>query len=55
MRNSRTRDNQSRTLHPTKGWRKTNVKRSRAGIVVQNIMSGENYSLSDMKAILLGT
>lgn len=43
-----------RQLHPTKGWRVLNVKRSRAALIVANILDGQTgWSTGRMKRFLV--
>lgn len=39
---------EDRQLHPTKGWRKLNVKRSRAQALVAAIVSGQRINTEQM-------
>lgn len=43
---------ETRVLHATKGWRKLNVKRSRAAIIVAGILHGEHWPLNRQKRFI---
>ena len=44
---------EDRYLTPTNGWRKLNVKRSRAQMIVAHIMNGGRMSSRQMKQFLI--
>ena len=43
---------ETRTLHPTKGWRKLSVKRGRAEMLVASIRNGASADLKSMRNFL---
>ncbi len=42
-----------RQLHPTKGWRKLNVRRARAAFIVAAIFSGKHMSMAEQRRFLV--
>lgn len=43
---------ETRQLHPTKGWRRISVKRSRATILMADILSGRRVTLAIMREFM---
>lgn len=43
---------ETRTLHPTNGWRKLSVKRSRAQMLVGSILNGASADLKAMRRFI---